>query len=412
MVISQSAMGKRILIADDSVTIQKAFAMTLGSEDFAITAARSADEGLTLARQTRPDLVIADASMPGRSGYELCAALKADAALRAVPVYILSSAQQPFDEAKGQQVGAEGTFIKPWDSAAFIEKLKEAAGRPAGASAPRPPAPTPPPARPTSSLPTAALEADFEVEVEAPPRETSPAVPIAPPRATAPVMPLAATMPSAPAAPRPAAPPAAAPPGGMRPSLIPGIRPGAVPPVRPGTSPSRTLGATAPMGSAVPPRPAAGAAPMGRTLFGLPAASMPFPGSTRPAPASVAPAAPAYAPPAPAPAAYAPAPAAPAYAPPAPAAPAYAPPAPVAPAYAPPAPAHEPVAARPAASPALTSSVSSLVDQKVAAISARGPEYEALAKLSREVIEQIVWEIVPELAEAIIREQVGKRGVG
>src|SRR5450755_2159178 len=116
MVISQNLMGRRILIADDSVTIQKAFALTVTGEDFTLTTARSADEGLTLARQTRPDLVIADASMPGRSGYELCASLKADAALRAIPVFILSSAQQPYDDAKGHQVGAEGNFVKPWDS--------------------------------------------------------------------------------------------------------------------------------------------------------------------------------------------------------------------------------------------------------------------------------------------------------
>jgi CheY-like chemotaxis protein len=401
MVISQSAMGKRILIADDSVTIQKAFAMTLGSEDIAITAARSADEGLTLARQTRPDLVIADASMPGRSGYELCAALKADAALRAIPVYILSSTQQPYDEAKGQQVGADGTFVKPWDTAGMIEKVKDAAGRPAGA-VPRPAAAAPPPARVTTSLPAAALGDEYDVDMEGTaPRDTAPA----PARTTASSMPTAPAMPAAapPPAARPAA-PAAAPPGGMRPSLIPGVRPGAAAPVRPGTSPSRTLGATAQLGGNVPPRPAAGAAPMGRTLFGLPAASMPFPGA-RTAPAAAPAAAPApapvqaYAPPAPAPAAPAYAPPAPAYAPPAPA---YAPPAPAAP---------EPVAARPATSPALASAVGGLVDQKVAAIAARGPEYEALAKLSREVIEQIVWEIVPELAEAIIREQVAKRGV-
>lgn len=68
------------------------------------------------------------------------------------------------------------------------------------------------------------------------------------------------------------------------------------------------------------------------------------------------------------------------------------------------------MAARSAASPALSTAVGSMVDQKVAAMAARGPEYEALAKLSREVIEQIVWEIVPELADAIIREHVAKRG--
>ncbi|HEV3031959.1 MAG TPA: response regulator [Polyangia bacterium] len=365
-------MGKRILIADDSVTIQKAFAMTLVGEDFAVTAARSADEGLTLARQMRPDLVIADAAMPGRSGYELCAALKADAALRGIPVYILSSTHRPYDEAKGQQVGADGNLVKPWETGGLIEKLKGATGLAAGAARPASPA-----SRPASALPTAAVDADYSVDVVV--RDTA----SAPARTTAPVQPVQTMAPAAPAQPaaRPAA-PSGMPAGGLRPSLIPGVRPGAMPPSRPGTSPSRTLGGTTPIGPSVPPRPAS-AAPMGRTLFGLPAASMPFPGAPRPAPASVAHApAPAHAP-------------TPAHAP----APAHAP------SYAP-----EPMAARSAASPALSTAVGSMVDQKVAAMAARGPEYEALAKLSREVIEQIVWEIVPELADAIIREHVAKRG--
>jgi hypothetical protein len=68
-------------------------------------------------------------------------------------------------------------------------------------------------------------------------------------------------------------------------------------------------------------------------------------------------------------------------------------------------------AAPSAPSPAAAAAVSASVDQKLAAFAAKGPEYEAIAKLSREIIEQIVWEVVPELAEAIIREQVAKRGV-
>src|SRR5436853_598313 len=52
--------------------------------------------------------------------------------------------------------------------------------------------------------------------------------------------------------------------------------------------------------------------------------------------------------------------------------------------------------------------VTSAVAQKVAAIAARGPEYEAIAKLSREIIEQVVWEVVPELAELIIRQEVDR----
>ena len=50
--------------------------------------------------------------------------------------------------------------------------------------------------------------------------------------------------------------------------------------------------------------------------------------------------------------------------------------------------------------------MSAAVASKIAAAAARGPEYEAIAKLSREVIEQIAWEVVPELAELIIREHV------
>ena len=361
MVISQNSMGKRILIADDSVTIQKAFAMTLVGEDFALTAARSADEGLTLARQTRPDLVIADAAMPGRSGYELCAALKADAALRGIPVYILSSTHQPYDEAKGHQVGADGNVLKPWESGALIDKLKDAAGRPAGAARPAAAPPAMPGGRPASTLPAAALDNDYDVDMDAPRGHGADGAPLDGDLDT-----------------------------GRAPGRADGGAGGRHAPVadsrhaarRDAAGASRHLalahvGGTTPLQAAVPPRPAAGAQPMGRTLFGLPAASMPFPGSTRPA--SVAPA------PAPAPV--------------------------VAP---------EPMLARapaPAASGLGTShlgashlGVSNLVDQKVAAFAAKGPEYEALAKLSREVIEQIVWEIVPELAEVIIREQVAKRG--
>src|SRR5215471_9192658 len=141
MVVSENDMAKRILIADDSVTILKAFAMTFGAEgqEMSFTPARSADEGLTLARQTRPDLVIADAAMPGRSGYELCQAIKSDPTLRGTAVYILASAQQPYDEARGRQAGADGHFLKPWDSGGLIEKVREAMARGADAT----PMPTP-----------------------------------------------------------------------------------------------------------------------------------------------------------------------------------------------------------------------------------------------------------------------------
>ena len=61
-----------------------------------------------------------------------------------------------------------------------------------------------------------------------------------------------------------------------------------------------------------------------------------------------------------------------------------------------------------ASSPALEDAIATVVDQKMAGLAARGPEYDAIAKLSREIIEQVVWEVVPELAETIIRQEIDR----
>jgi CheY-like chemotaxis protein len=408
-------MAKRILIADDSVTIQKAFAMTFAGEDVIVTAARSADEGLALARQARPDLIVADGAMHGRTGYDLCSQVRADAALRGVPVYILASSQQPYDEARGQGAGADGHLLKPWDTTAFIEKVYAAAG---GTSA-QPAAP----ARVTAaSLPASAMEEEDYGEISIDSSGPTTPLPIttgapamaAAPRATGAGMPVQGG-PSGPPSlrmspPHGVPPMRTSPPHGvpaMRPSLIPGMRPGAMPPARPGTAPVRPMGGpAAPTPSpSMPPRPAA--PPVGRTMIGLPAAGVPIPGARPAAP----PVSPSMRPPT-GPVAPLASPSAPVmtFAPP-PAAPAPRPRAMTPPMVTPPPRMREPTPTPPPAyvPPAAAAAVSESVDQKLAAISAKGPEYAAIAKLSREIIEQVVWEVVPELAEAIIRERLEKQ---
>ena len=418
-------MAKRILIADDSVTIQKAFAMTFGAEDVALTAARSADEGLAQAQKARPDLIIADGAMPGRSGYDLCLQIRSDPALRGVPVYILASGQQPYDEAKGQRSGADGHLLKPWETNAFLEKVRDALSRGSTIGAPtgRPSAAPPPIVRVTAaSLPASAMEDDYgEISIDrgpdsepvTPPPAMNAPPPSVPPRLTATSMP-AASAPSPP---------------GMRPSLIPGMRPGAMPPARPGTVPVRPLSNTGGFQPLAPLRPAV--PPVGRTMIGLPAANVPIPGAMRPS-APVAPPAAPLPPRAPT-GPFAPQqPMAPVAAPPPPRVREMTPvpppsraremtPAPPAPRARETTPAPPPPRARemtPAPpvraremTPAPPPVVAASVGETMAAIAAKGPEYEAIAKLSREIIEKIVWEVVPELAEAIIREHVAKRGV-
>jgi CheY-like chemotaxis protein len=396
-------MAKRILIADDSVTIQKAFAMTFAAEDVMLLAARSADEGLSLARQSRPELVIADAAMPGRSGYDLCAALKSDPQLRGVPVYILTSSHNPYDELRGRQSGADGNFIKPFDSTALIERVADAiakgvsggvGGYPSAGVGGRP-SPAVTPVRPVAAAPAVFDDSDYgEITIEStPPRDAQRAPSFSAAPAAAPVRPTSPMPAHAPTQ----APGSAGAGGGMRPSLIPGVRPGAVPSARPGgTGPVRPLTGPASVSQAPAPVPATsrppgpGAPPPAavsptRTTMGMGAVGqqpMARTGVTSPPTAPVRPTTQPVRPFAPSPPGVSPAP----------------------PAAGTSGPALTPF------SSAASSAASSAIDQKVAAIAARGPEYEAIAKLSREIIEKVVWEVVPELAEIIVREELQKRG--
>ncbi|MBZ0238869.1 MAG: response regulator, partial [Deltaproteobacteria bacterium] len=118
-------MTKVILCADDSVTMQTVAEITFRGTDYTYVGARSADEALEKARGQRPDLVLADAVMPGKTGYDLCQALKSDPAMAEVPVVILCGNSAPYDAARGAQVGADGTLTKPWDTQVMLDKVAE-----------------------------------------------------------------------------------------------------------------------------------------------------------------------------------------------------------------------------------------------------------------------------------------------
>src|SRR5262245_22879844 len=118
-------MSKVILCADDSVTMQTVADITFRATDYAYVGARSADEAVDKARSQRPVLVLADAVMPGKTGYDLCQALKSDPATADVPVVILCGNSAPYDAARGTQVGADGSLTKPWDTQVMLDKVTE-----------------------------------------------------------------------------------------------------------------------------------------------------------------------------------------------------------------------------------------------------------------------------------------------
>ncbi len=88
-------MPKSVLVADDSLTIRKVIGMLLATEDISLTVVDNGLDAINRCRELRPDLVLADCMMPGKSGYEVCEAIKNDPALGHTPVVLLAGTFEP-----------------------------------------------------------------------------------------------------------------------------------------------------------------------------------------------------------------------------------------------------------------------------------------------------------------------------
>ncbi|HWT81896.1 MAG TPA: response regulator, partial [Candidatus Methylomirabilis sp.] len=149
----EKAMAARILVADDSVTIQKVVELTFSKEDFVLVQARSGEEAIRKAKEERPDLVLLDLVMPDKNGYEVCAALRAEPMLRAVPVILLAGTFEAFDKDKGIQAGASDFVTKPFESQVLISKVKQLLFNKTVTTAPAAPAKTAAPKEATQQAP-------------------------------------------------------------------------------------------------------------------------------------------------------------------------------------------------------------------------------------------------------------------
>lgn len=116
-------MGHRLLLADDSITIQKVVELVLAEEDFEIKSVGNGEEALNALNTFRPDVVLADIEMPRLNGYELCERIKKDPRYSKVPVILLAGAFEPLDEDLVRKVGADDSVIKPFESQELISKI-------------------------------------------------------------------------------------------------------------------------------------------------------------------------------------------------------------------------------------------------------------------------------------------------
>lgn len=320
-------MSKIVLCVDDSQTMQQVADITFRGTEFQYVGARTVEEAISKAKSQKPTIVLADAVMPGKNGYDLCLTLKQDPGMADVVIVILIGNNAPYDTARGTQVGADANLPKPWDSSTMLEKVTELVGkgataRPGQAAAVAAPVAATPAAKPAATTP-AALAAKQQPQQEPPRSATIMGMPTI--KMPAGVAPVATPLPSS-----------------TKTTAM------AVPPMAPDAM------ATAPGSTGAPGlRPPARSAPV---------AAAPAAASTAPSNGGIA-----------------------------------------------------GMNRAPMVSGSPTKR-SALVDRTLAKMAARlaeaagiepgSPELLALLKLSTEVVERIVWEVVPELAEQIIRENL------
>ena len=151
-------MPKSILLADDSLTIQKVIELTFSDTDYELTTVSNGAEALAAVDRARPDLVMADVVMPGKNGYEVCEAIKANPTLQDIPVILLSGTFEPFDRDRAERARANAIVTKPFDSKNLLVQVETLlhARRPSPTTVAVPATPDASPAE-TRALPSAEI---------------------------------------------------------------------------------------------------------------------------------------------------------------------------------------------------------------------------------------------------------------
>jgi CheY-like chemotaxis protein len=115
-VIQVLLAGKKLLLADDSITIQKVVELTFADEGVTVLTVNNGRDAIEKLNEFAPDIVLADVFMPQLSGYEVCEHIKQNEQLKHIPVMLLVGSFEPFDEAEARRVGANDTLTKPFQS--------------------------------------------------------------------------------------------------------------------------------------------------------------------------------------------------------------------------------------------------------------------------------------------------------
>ena len=141
-------MSHKLLLADDSITIQRVIELTFADEDVNVAAVGDGQQAIDRIEADPPDIILADVGMPKRDGYDVAAYVKSRPTLAHIPVVLLTGAFEPVDQARATAVGCDGVLAKPFEPHMVISRVKQLL-KGAGTASPRPS-----PAPPQTAVPT------------------------------------------------------------------------------------------------------------------------------------------------------------------------------------------------------------------------------------------------------------------
>jgi len=118
-------MPKKILLADDSITIQKVVELTFSDGDYQVTAVNNGAKAIQKLAEMRPDIILSDIIMPEKNGYEVCEYVKSHPDYRLIPVILLTGTFEPFDPDRAEKAGCDAVVTKPFESQSLIQKVEE-----------------------------------------------------------------------------------------------------------------------------------------------------------------------------------------------------------------------------------------------------------------------------------------------
>jgi two-component system alkaline phosphatase synthesis response regulator PhoP len=126
--------GALVLVVDDEPSIRETVSFILEMEGFTVATAEDGEQALDCVRALRPPVVLLDAMMPRRDGFDVCRTIKADPDLAGTHVVMLTAMGQQRDRERAREAGADHFVTKPFDEAELLALLHALTAPPAGGS--------------------------------------------------------------------------------------------------------------------------------------------------------------------------------------------------------------------------------------------------------------------------------------